>query len=151
MVKADQAFPRDAVALNFRVLSLYCVLRSFCWWVGPVVRPDVYPPLTAPAAASLVSVWLFSRLPRAGVTFGVVLAPPRAACTVPGFYHFGWVLAKGNIERSRSIGECWGTAYGVSTVLAGEVYSGKGAGAAFENCFMAGGGESPRECGGQYI
>ena len=33
-------FTKDAVALNCRAFSLYCLLRSYHWWVGSAIKPD---------------------------------------------------------------------------------------------------------------
>ena len=53
---------QDVVALNCRAFSMFCPLRSFYWWAGPIVRPDV---CLQPTAGAL---WLPSLLPGAGVT-----------------------------------------------------------------------------------
>lgn len=88
-----QAFFRDAVALNCRVLSLCCHLRSW-----PVVRPDVCLQLTAGAAVVLVCVVIFSFFQGKG-NLGVMLTLVRAVWTLSGLCHcFGWALTKGILE-----------------------------------------------------
>ena len=65
---------------------------------GPAVRPDICPQPTGGSAVRLVCVLIFF-FPQAAVTFGVMLVPVGAACTLPGLWHcFGWVLAKVILE-----------------------------------------------------
>jgi len=84
---------------NCRALSLCCPLRSVRWWRGPVVRPAICPsPLGGPQSNSFVC--LSFPLPRAEVS-GVMLAPFRAACTLPNLWPwFEWALAKSLSERA---------------------------------------------------
>ena len=67
--------------------------------LGPAVRLDVCPsPLLGPAG--LVCVVIFPS-PQGKSHFGVVLAPLRATCTLPGFWHYvggGVALAMGLLE-----------------------------------------------------
>lgn len=80
-VGSNQAFARAAVAPNCRVLSLCHPLSSFCWWVGPAVRPGVSLHSTSGATVELVCVVFF--LSSQGRShFGVVLTPIVAACTL---------------------------------------------------------------------
>ena len=53
-----QVFARTAGAPNYRVPSLYYTLRSFCWWTGPTVRPDVCPQPTAERQLDWLSGYL---------------------------------------------------------------------------------------------
>ena len=52
-------FARDVVVRNYRVPSPCCPLRNFLWWLGPVIRPDVFLQLTTGAAVGLVYVVIF--------------------------------------------------------------------------------------------
>lgn len=62
----DQAFSRNTVALNYRALSLCCVLRSFSFSVMPALDQMSAPsPLLGPQGNW--SVWLTSPLPGVGV------------------------------------------------------------------------------------
>ena len=61
-------------------------MRSFSWWSGPAVRPDVYPYPTARAAVELVCVVIFPS-PWDSSHFQVVLAPVRTAFTLPELWH----------------------------------------------------------------
>lgn len=82
------------VAANYRALPLYCLLRSFCWWAGPSVRPDVCP---QPIAGAVI---LFSCSSVQGrCYFGVVLTPFGAACILAHLWdYFGWILVVGMLE-----------------------------------------------------
>ena len=42
-VGLDKSFARNVVSLNFRVVSLHCLLRGFHWWAGLVAIPNVCP------------------------------------------------------------------------------------------------------------
>ena len=71
-VGSDQVFARDVVALNYRMLSLCCPLRSFL--VGWGLQSDVCPWPAVAATFALLCVVLFCS-PRGRNHFGVVLAP----------------------------------------------------------------------------
>ena len=53
-VESDQAFASDVGAQKLQVTFPISPQRSFCFGVGPSVRPDVYPQLTAAAKVELV-------------------------------------------------------------------------------------------------
>ena len=112
-IEPDQAFARDAVALNCRMLSLCRPLRGFCWWAGPAVRPDVCPQSAAGSAVGVVYV-VISPLPPGQESLLVPLAPRGAVYTLPGWWqHFGRVPAKGILK-----GACPQENVGASTLLA---------------------------------
>ena len=90
-IESDQGLARDAVALNYRVLSLCCPLRSFCLWAGPAIV--------------LVCMVIFHSLWSRN-HFGVVLVPVMATCILSGsWYNFWWALANGVLEGGISTGE----------------------------------------------
>lgn len=69
--------------------------------MGPVVRPDVYPHLTAGDRVDLVCV-VISPSSQGRSHLGVMLAPVGDACMKPYLWSgFGWTSAKGEFA-----GEC---------------------------------------------
>ena len=85
--------------MNCKTLLLYCALRSFHWWAGSPVRPDVLRRPTAGATVELLYVVFFPS-PQVRNPFRMVLTPAETPCTLPCLWHsFGWIPAPGILEK----------------------------------------------------
>ena len=109
----ELSLTRDTVALNWRVLSLCCSMRSFLWWVETSVRTDVYPQPIAGTAVGLVCVvivpspWVRSHL-------GVLLDAVGLLAQCQAVAQFWMGSGQGHIGRT-----C-----GVSKICSGNLWDG---------------------------
>lgn len=128
---SNQEFARTVVASNFREHSPFCPLRSFCRWVGPVVRPNVCPQPTAGTTVEPVLVALFLYLGYESLwsDFGLFWGCLQLPCL---WCHFRWTPAEGMLDgagpQEKTVVE--------SMVFArfALVYSERGSVATLENC-----------------
>ena len=83
------------------------------------MRPDICSQPPPEAAVGLMCVVIFLS-PQGRSHFGVILAPVRAICTLPGFWHFfEGAVAKGILGRAGLQESMGGRACGVGKVCAG--------------------------------
>ena len=122
MGQSGAALGRDAVAPNCRILSLCCPPGGFCWWVGPIVGPDIWPSPLLELQFNWY-VWLSSTLPGTEVTLEwcwplLGLLAQCHTCGTP------LDSCGGQIGGGGSIGECEGGVHSVSKFCAGPLCQG---------------------------
>lgn len=111
-VGLDKSFARNVVSLNFRVLSLHCLLRGFHWWAGLVAIPNVCPQPPPRAAGGLLWLCVYLPLSLGQESFWSGYGPCWGYLHTAWLgNHFGWGLAKGTLEGIGPQNVGWGSWY----------------------------------------